>query len=266
MSVLPETPALDFDLLWLQAVLHDLNSPLNLLAAIRDALLDDTTPAERRAVMLMRFPGVVHRITTRIHTLSDVVSDPGAQGSLEDCPVYDLARSVQRFLPDLQELARIRAVVGRWQHVPQVEALMLERAPVRMRPSVFERIIENLVVNSAEAQARSILIVVSCEDGHAQVIVLDDGPGFHPVILEGPKLGRTLKESGHGIGLAGVAANVAQAGGTLDLGNLEDGQGARVRMRFPLASLDELERNEVEEREVLLRLAERMIVLPEESL
>ncbi len=37
-------------------------------------------------------------------------------------------------------------------------------------------------------------------------------------------------------------------------------------MRILLASLDELERNEVEECEVLTRLVERMIVLPEEAL
>jgi hypothetical protein len=37
-------------------------------------------------------------------------------------------------------------------------------------------------------------------------------------------------------------------------------------MRFPLASLDDLERCEAEERAMLVPLAERMIVLPEEGL
>lgn len=261
-----DTPTLDLDSLWLQAVLHDLNTPLNLLAAIRDALVDDATAAERRAAMLKRLPGVVHLLTTRIHTLADVVRDPESLALPADYPVFDLSSLVQKALPYLQEVARDRALVGRSPVVPQVEALAVERVPVRMRPSLFERIIENLVVNSAEAKATSILILVSTVDAYANVVVMDDGPGFHPIILEGPKLGRSLKECGRGIGLAGVAANVAQSGGTLDLANDLDGTGARVRVLLPLASLDELERSEAEERAMLVRLAERMVVLPEERL
>jgi signal transduction histidine kinase len=258
-----DAPTCDLDLLWLRAVLHDLGAPLQLLETIGKAVIDETTDAERRAAMLKRLPGVIHRITTRIHTLSDVIRDPAASLLPADYPVYNLSRSVQKELSYLQEIARLRALAGRRPIVPRVEALASERVPVRMCPSVFERIIENLVVNSAEAQAASILILVSAADEEANIVVLDDGPGFHPIILEGPKPGQSLKESGRGIGLAGVTVNVARWGGTLELSNLEDGQGARVCVCFPLASLDELEHCEAEEHAMLVRLAERMVVLPE---
>ncbi len=42
------------------------------------------------------------------------------------------------------------------------------------------------------------------------------------------------------VGLAGVAANVAQSGGTLDLANVQDGTGARMHILLPLASLLEV--------------------------
>jgi signal transduction histidine kinase len=260
------SPSLDLDPLWLRSVLHDLNVPLNLLAAIKDALIDEATPPERRAAVLTRLPGAIHVLTTRIHTLSDVVRDPQALSVLEDEPVRDLARLIRRMLPDLQEIARIRAAVQRVRVVPQVEVLALERVPVRVCPIVFDRVIENLVVNSAEAGASKILIVVSCVDDRASVVVLDDGPGFPDVVLEGPREGLSLKECGRGIGLAGVAVNVEQSGGTLELGNLEDGTGARVRSCWPLSLLDELEWCEAEERAWLVQLAERMVVLPEVAL
>ncbi|HEY0733613.1 MAG TPA: hypothetical protein VGD69_01800 [Herpetosiphonaceae bacterium] len=45
--------------------------------------------------------------------------------------------------------------------MPNVEVLALESAPVRLPPCLFDRVLENLVVNSAEAGAKNILIVVS---------------------------------------------------------------------------------------------------------
>lgn len=258
------SPPLDLDPLWLRSVLHDLNVPLNLLAAIKDALLNESTLPERRAAMLTRLPGAIHVLTTRIHTLADVVRDPTALGVLEDEPVRDLARLLRRMLPNLQEIAHIRVEVQRRAGgVPQVEALAFGRVPVRLHPIVFDRVIENLVVNSAEVGATKILIVVSCVEDRASVVVLDDGPGFPAVLLDGPREGLSLKACGRGIGLAGVAVNVEQSGGTLELGNLEDGTGARVRICWPLASLDELDRCDAEERAWLVQLAERMIVLPE---
>jgi signal transduction histidine kinase len=258
---------LDLDPLWLRSVLHDLNAPLNLLTAIKDALINESTPPERRAAMLTRLPGAIHVLSTRIHTLSDVVRDPQALSVLEEEPVRDLGRLVQKMLPDLQEIARIRTeAYRRARAIPQVEALAFGRVPVRVCPIIFDRVIENLVVNSAEAGANKILVVVSCVDDRASIVVLDDGPGFPDVVLEGPREGLSLKECGRGIGLAGVAVNIEQSGGTLELGNLEDRADARVRICWPLSSLDELDRCEAEERALLVQLAERMIVLPEEAL
>lgn len=238
------------DLLWLRSVLHDLDVPLRLLAAISDALNSETTEAEHRATMLTQLPGAIHRMTTRIHNLADVVRDPATLDRPEAYLVYDLAQLAQRSLPYLQHVARLRAAAG---DAVQVEVLALDRVPVRMQPVVFERIIENLVVNSAETEARNILIVVSCVDDGASVVVLDDGPGFHPLLLAGPQPGTSLKACGRGIGLAGVAVNVVQFGGTLELGNLEDGTGARVQICFPLAVLGELERDEQELRQMFVQ-------------
>lgn len=266
MSVQPApTPDQVLDPLWLRAVLHDLGAPLQLLSAIGEALTDDGTEAERRAAMLARLPGTIHRVSTRIYTLYDLVRDPQAQGPPEDFPVVDLARLAQSALPYLQAVARMRVQSRCWSHLPEVKVLVIDPAPVRLRPGIVDRIIENLVVNSAEAKAQKILIVVSRIEEQASLVVLDDGPGFHPVILEGPQAGQSLKEAGRGIGLAGVAVNVAQSGGTLELANLDDGSGARVQVRFPLASVEELERNDQELRELFARLVPGLIVLPEEK-
>lgn len=62
-----------------------------------------------------------------------------------------------------------------------------------------------------------------------------------------------------------VAISVAQLGGTLELANLDDSSGGRVQVRFPLVSVEELERHDQALRELFARLMLSLIVLPEEG-
>ncbi len=70
------------------------------------------------------------------------------------------------------------------------------------------------------------------------LVVLDEGPGFPPEILERlfePYV--TTKSKGNGLGLAIVKKIVEEHGGTIRAENSPD-HGARIKIRFPITSTE----------------------------
>ncbi len=98
----------------------------------------------------------------------------------------------------------------------------------------LQRILENLTLNSVNAGARQVCIVLQPNGTTVEVIVEDNGKGFPEAMLEKPfRSMYSQHRGGTGLGLVGVKANVEAFHGTLTLENWEE--GARVRVYFPCA-------------------------------
>jgi signal transduction histidine kinase len=100
-------------------------------------------------------------------------------------------------------------------------------------PLVLERVVSNLVANSARYGAPPIRIVAQQRDRHLRVAVEDAGPGV-PKELEGrifDRFARGAGEPGHGLGLA-IARAYAQAHGG-DLVYDPRPGGARFELLIP---------------------------------
>jgi signal transduction histidine kinase len=111
-------------------------------------------------------------------------------------------------------------------------------APVAADQVALEQILGNLLRNAVEAVAGKrgrIKVRTAATAGGAEALVEDDGPGI-PAELRARLFSpfATGRESGTGLGLRISRALAEEAGGTLEA--LEDGPGARFRLRLPFAT------------------------------
>jgi signal transduction histidine kinase len=118
------------------------------------------------------------------------------------------------------------------------EAAELAETTVRGGAAELERAMAELAKNGCEGngQRGATRVVaevdVGCEPGFVHIRVLDDGPGFDPVIGSVPIPLLTTKAGGSGIGLYTIAGIAGASGGSLVLGNRPEG-GAVVTLRLP---------------------------------
>ncbi|MGQ7295455.1 sensor histidine kinase [Quadrisphaera sp. KR29] len=106
------------------------------------------------------------------------------------------------------------------------------------------RLLANLVANAESAGAGRVRVRTRLLDGggHVELEVADDGRGFPPELVATATerftrgdAARTRSASGAGLGLAIVAAVVADHGGDLELGHDAELGGAAVAVRLPRA-------------------------------
>lgn len=161
------------------------------------------------------------------------------------------ARPIGRLLPGS------RTVEATVRHAVALLAPAAEMAGVRMEIDLDDclagrpggpiyPVIANAVRNSIEAISRHrqddpsrrdgwIVVRGRHEAGRAVLIIEDNGPGFHPSLIEasgGFRFGETTKAGGHGIGL-GLCLDIAHSlGGGLQLSNREP-HGACVKLEYP---------------------------------
>ena len=128
-------------------------------------------------------------------------------------------------------------VVPRHVHLDLVSGA--EDARVRARRVALNQILMNLVLNATESSAstRNVRIEIERPDGGASgrvhLSVVDDGEGLAPELHEqifDPFF--TLKQHGHGIGLASVRIIVEKLGGEIDVQSAQ-GVGTRVTVVLP---------------------------------
>ncbi len=162
----------------------------------------------------------------------------------------DYARSPQMHT----ELVNINTLIGEVLELyryndkgTRVESRLDPELPtLEVDPGRIRQLLHNLVKNALEAtkgDKRRIVTVstrgVRSQDcGHVEICVEDNGEGFPPDILEQvfePYV--TTKAKGSGLGLAIVKKIVEEHSGMVTADNRPD-HGARVRLRFPVASAD----------------------------
>jgi signal transduction histidine kinase len=175
------------------------------------------------------------RLRTRLDALFDEAKAPRL-GTQKRLPRIDLVTVVEKHLPELGRLATLTtSVPDAAQEPPTVDfEIRGEICAIHAREDELQRILENLTLNSVNAGARRIHVVLQPNGMTVEMIVEDDGKGFAEAMLQKPfRLMYSQHRGRTGLGLIGVKANVEAFHGTLMLENWEE--GARVRVYLPCA-------------------------------
>lgn len=156
---------------------------------------------------------------------------------------------VPRFLEEMADRLSFAGGHGITIEIVATDATLMIEAD----EAELENALLNLVLNARDAMGGQGRIRISCHAsqaggsrsgegtaalGKVVLLVEDTGPGIAPEI-QGAVLERffTTKAHGTGLGLANVRAFMAEAGGTLAIGNRPEG-GAVATLSFPQARTD----------------------------
>ena len=190
-------------------IAHDLRTPLTGLVAA-SSLLPDGRPSE-----LIR--SQIDRLRRLVEDLLEVARLDEADQRLE---VEEVST---------RSLAA-RAIAA--SPLPDLALTIAENATVTTDPRRVERILVNLIANTAAHGTEPR----RCEVAGAVIAVIDSGPGFPADLLaEGPqrfRTGASERGTGHGLGLTIAAGQARALGATLTFTN-DIGGGARATLTLP---------------------------------
>ena len=219
-----------------QAVSHELGSPLGRLR-FRIALLDaPATPEEREARLAA--------MTRELDALDALVAELLSYVQSDELRLERRAFDARQPLADLAELASLD---GPEERAVEVEFAVPDEAPadeaaaaeVFADQRLFLRAVENLLRNAVRHATSRVRLELILAGDHVCVAVHDDGPGIPeakreavtaPFARLSPE--RDRKTGGVGLGLAIVARIMDRHGGELRIETSELG-GARVVTRWP---------------------------------
>jgi signal transduction histidine kinase len=216
----------------LRGAAEQLGSPLESLQSTLRALRGKLRPADADIA------AAFDRLDADIDTLSLKLKEVGrTAASASD--LLELMPQMLETWPLVDELrARLRALV----HLPEVRVSVFaaREAPERIRTDValFNRIVDNLLVNAASQTERgSIIVEVSGTPGFLTIKVSDTGPGIsedHLARIFRP-MQRTVVGAATGAGLSVVVQLLARLGGKLEVMSTP-GRGATFWAHIPIDS------------------------------
>ena len=240
----------------LDAVTHDLRTPLTSIKASVTTLLDGERSRERGAAE----------------------GQLGNEGRREMLEVIDEeADRLDRFIEGLMELARIEAgemhLRRKWSSLNEIIVAAMKRAEPRTRahrvelwldeelPAVrvderaMSEVVYVLVENAAKYSPPASIIRVLAkggEEGSVQLVVEDQGPGIPVELRERvfDKFFRAMRDgdkskSGTGMGLA-IAKGIVEAhGGHISIADSGDSNGIRVVVVLPTGDIEENGREKI---------------------
>lgn len=139
-------------------------------------------------------------------------------------------------------------IVDSWRaNHEQLVAVTLAKMPTPdpqiISDAALKQVFSALFDNAVEAGARRVELSATLVRGELTIMVLDDGPGFAPQILErlGQPYQSTKGKAGSGLGLFLLVNVLRTLGGSVRVANRPEG-GGEVRLSLPLSALSPLER------------------------
>ena len=211
------------------SVAHDLKSPVTSIRGSLEVALSSGSQGQLRESIAEAIEGL-DRLSQLLNTTLDVAeADAGALQLRKE--VIDLSELVRQ-LVDLYHAAMSE---HRHEVVTELQPVMVEADA-----SLLHRTIANLLDNEIShlPPGCRIRISVHPNNGVAELIVADNGPGFPPELRE-RAFGRFVKgahSTGHGLGLAFVGAAIQAHGGDAEVKEA-DGGGAMILLRLPEAAV-----------------------------
>ena len=214
---------------FLNAVSHDLRTPLNTVIGFADLLAQTPLDDEQRQYLEL-CQGGARRLNELIDTLLELARLERGNLSLSK-EVFSLRRCVQ----ELETLLSLQAEAGRLELSFAVDPRLPEWVyGDRIR---FTQVIQNLVTNALKfCREGSVQVTLepSRQDAYVTVAVADTGPGIAPedreAIFESFRQSGdgTLRRQGSGLGLAISSELVHLMGGAIELDS-EVGVGSTFR-------------------------------------
>lgn len=208
------------------ALAHDLRTPLTSMCALATMASERVASGELDD---LRAAG----------DYTDRIADLGWQAETTIKGVLELSRAGES-LPSIGDVDLGRLATELAAHIDSLELTLgdLPRTIVGHEPSLrraFHNLLHNASQHARTVDGGPVRVHVSCDAvaNGWRIQVADDGPGIDPAearsLLEPWHRGRTARSTGHGLGLAIVAAIAEQHGGGIDVDNAPDG-GARFTM------------------------------------
>jgi signal transduction histidine kinase len=206
---------------------HDLRSPLTAVRGKLEVVLSGDVRPEQVDPIVSAIDEL-DRLTEFLNTSLDVAE--AKADALRMSPTEINIDELLRVMIDLYEPCLSEKGIS-------VQLRSTGTVNVMADAALLHRVIANLLDNEAKHLSASCTVVLGLrsEDGFAELVVEDNGPGFdegiETRIFEQRAKGRDSK--GHGLGLAFVAAVVRAHGGDVAAENLPEG-GARMTLTLPL--------------------------------
>jgi two-component system OmpR family sensor kinase len=199
---------------------HELRTPLAVLKAELELALREGRSREELEAALSSAAEETDRLTQLAEDLLVIAQTDQGQlpVRISELPVSEVLEDVRR------RFARRAADTGRRLSV-NVEGPITARVD-RLR---IEQALGNMVDNALRYGAGPVRLDARAEDGHVELHVRDEGPGFPPEFLARAfdRFARSGRGPGTGLGLAIVAAVAAAHGGSAHAANTPEG-GADV--------------------------------------
>jgi two-component system sensor histidine kinase RegB len=204
---------------------HEMGTPLSTVAILAEDLLRETDGDAALARYREDFSTIEAQIGLCKSALQRLGASSGA--ALDTAAPTPIAIWLAQFM-DTWRLRHPAAQIDL--------SLKVDEARIKETESAAQ-ILTILLDNAAQAADDDALIRVcaSCEDGHAMLAVIDNGPGITPDLL--PRLGRQQVASstnGQGIGLVLAFATARRIGANINL-SAHTGGGTMATLSIPLA-------------------------------
>jgi two-component system sensor histidine kinase TctE len=212
---------------------HQLRTPLAGLKSQTKLALDAATDPTQQARLQLVYQSASRSAHLVAQLLTLARAEPGASAAL-DCKEFDLARLAQELIAQLVPRA-LRTGIDLGLDAAEASPVL-----VHANAPLLREALTNLIDNAIHyaGSGAEITLRVRQEDGHAVVMVDDNGPGIAPADRERVFerfVRATYEGDGCGLGLAIVKEIVERHHGTVALDGLQP-RGLRVTLTLPAAA------------------------------